>query len=321
MRKVFIAVIVVVAVALFALDLRQFSIKDFKGEYPLVSLKRFLETEEFVSVEGVVYNVKADKKFLTVEEASTLNLSEDRLVGILAIDIDELSSFDGKNKPALVAVNGIIYDVSNSNLWRGGVHRGRHSAGEELTYDIVKDSPHGIRKLQGFRTYGVLVFTLEQLSKFAQDTKAKPYVAFSGVVYDVKDSPAYNGRNRTFHSFPVGQELTYELSRVENVQASLSKSFPVGLLIFDAQTLSRFDGTQVRVFNEETYKSFIMVAGIVYDVTNVPDWRAELKLEDDAQAGKDYTGQFECELEGSCEHEHADPMVLREFLRVGFGTL
>lgn len=46
---------------------------------------------------------------------------------------EELSSFDGKNgNPAYVAVNGTVYDVTNSAAWGAATHFGL-SAGNDLT--------------------------------------------------------------------------------------------------------------------------------------------------------------------------------------------
>ena len=56
---------------------------------------------------------------------------------------EELSAFTGKEGvPAYVAYKGTIYDATNSRLWRGGSHLGRHQAGFDLT-DSLKLAPHG----------------------------------------------------------------------------------------------------------------------------------------------------------------------------------
>lgn len=54
----------------------------------------------------------------------------------LILSPDELLKYDGSNnKPAYVAVDGIIYDVSNSETWLEGVHYGL-VAGRDLTDEI-----------------------------------------------------------------------------------------------------------------------------------------------------------------------------------------
>lgn len=47
--------------------------------------------------------------------------------------VEELAQFDGSGgKPAYVAVNGIVYDVSQVGAWGGGTHFGLY-AGKDLT--------------------------------------------------------------------------------------------------------------------------------------------------------------------------------------------
>lgn len=51
----------------------------------------------------------------------------------LKLNSDELSAYNGMNgKPAYVAVNGVIYDVSNESTWGGASHFGL-VAGKDLT--------------------------------------------------------------------------------------------------------------------------------------------------------------------------------------------
>jgi predicted heme/steroid binding protein/rhodanese-related sulfurtransferase len=78
------------------------------------------------------------------------------------IDLTEvqLREFDGKDgRPAYVAINGIIYDVTQSRLWRGGEHdpsHGKAMAGRDLT-SVLKDSPHGDKHFKYFPVVGKLV--------------------------------------------------------------------------------------------------------------------------------------------------------------------
>lgn len=47
--------------------------------------------------------------------------------------VEELSSFTGKDgSPAYFAYRGMIYNASDSNLWRKGLHVGKHQAGFDL---------------------------------------------------------------------------------------------------------------------------------------------------------------------------------------------
>ncbi|MBI5632949.1 MAG: CopD family protein [Nitrospirae bacterium] len=70
---------------------------------------------------------------------------------------DELSQYDGKDgRPAYIAFNGIIYDVTGSKLWREGSHFKKHPAGSDLT-NILKTAPHGEGKVLGMPAAGKLL--------------------------------------------------------------------------------------------------------------------------------------------------------------------
>jgi predicted heme/steroid binding protein len=69
--------------------------------------------------------------------------------------IQELSKYNGKNgNPAYIAVNGVVYDVTNIPQWKNGVHNG-YTAGNDLTKQI-KSSPHGESKLANAQVVGKL---------------------------------------------------------------------------------------------------------------------------------------------------------------------
>lgn len=79
--------------------------------------------------------------------------------GLITFTRQELKLFDGKEgHPAYVAVDGKIYDVTQSRLWRGGEHdpsHGKAFAGQDLTF-VIKDSPHGVKELKKFPVVGRL---------------------------------------------------------------------------------------------------------------------------------------------------------------------
>ncbi len=55
---------------------------------------------------------------------------------------EELHASDGQEgRPAFLAYKGKVYDVSESRLWRGGVHVRRHHAGQDLTASLAA-APH-----------------------------------------------------------------------------------------------------------------------------------------------------------------------------------
>jgi len=70
---------------------------------------------------------------------------------------EELRRNDGRDgRPAWVARQGKVYDVSGSELWSGGVHQHRHQAGKELTADFAT-APHDESVLQRVPLVGQLM--------------------------------------------------------------------------------------------------------------------------------------------------------------------
>ncbi len=55
---------------------------------------------------------------------------------------EELKKYDGSDGAAYIAVNGRVFDVSNSFHWKNGVHQVTHRAGQDLT-EVLKQAPHG----------------------------------------------------------------------------------------------------------------------------------------------------------------------------------
>ncbi len=56
---------------------------------------------------------------------------------------EELARCDGREgRPAYVAFEGTVYDVSGSRMWRSGTHMRRHEAGHDLTAELAA-APHG----------------------------------------------------------------------------------------------------------------------------------------------------------------------------------
>jgi predicted heme/steroid binding protein len=74
----------------------------------------------------------------------------------LVLTTEELAQYDGKNgNPAYIAVDGVIYDVTNVPQWKNGDHNG-FTAGRDLTDEIKNISPHGVSKLKTVPVVGRL---------------------------------------------------------------------------------------------------------------------------------------------------------------------
>ncbi|MBW2503656.1 MAG: cytochrome B5 [Deltaproteobacteria bacterium] len=69
---------------------------------------------------------------------------------------EELAMNDGRDgRPAYVAVNGTVYDVTDSPRWENGLHPPDHEAGQDLT-DELRSAPHVRAVVERFPVVGRL---------------------------------------------------------------------------------------------------------------------------------------------------------------------
>ncbi len=96
-------------------------------------------------------------------------LRKQRSQGVMKIShditLEQLSHFDGREgRPAYIAYRGVIYDLTQSRLWKNGSHVTKHNAGNDLT-EILKTAPHGEDKVIGMPQVGRLVVSGEKTSR------------------------------------------------------------------------------------------------------------------------------------------------------------
>jgi len=73
----------------------------------------------------------------------------------IKLTLTELKKYNGQNgKPAYVAVDGIIYDVTNVSHWSGGSHNGQN-AGRDIT-NAIQGAPHGNEVLDNVDKVGTV---------------------------------------------------------------------------------------------------------------------------------------------------------------------
>jgi predicted heme/steroid binding protein/uncharacterized membrane protein len=68
-------------------------------------------------------------------------------------ELENAKGPDGNS--TLVAVNGKVYDTSNSKMWKNGEHVKSHHAGQDLSLEI-QAAPHGLEVLKHLKQIGVI---------------------------------------------------------------------------------------------------------------------------------------------------------------------
>ena len=69
--------------------------------------------------------------------------------------LEELAKFEGKDgRPAYVAINGVVYDVTGVKAWAKGEH-GKGKPGTDIT-PLIGKSPHGEKVTKDLKAVGKL---------------------------------------------------------------------------------------------------------------------------------------------------------------------
>lgn len=210
----------------------------------------------------------------------------------LLLSLEQLRQYDGKEgRPAYVAVDGVIYDMTDSIPWKNGEHNG-FKAGNDLTREIKEISPHGVGKLQNVKAVGRVrvLLTLEELMAFDGRDGRPAYVAVDGIIYDMTASRAWKGG--AHNGFQAGADLTKEIKeRSPHGVGKLANVVEIGRLKVELtlEELKAFDGRDGR-------PAYVAVSGIIYDVTESAAW--ENGAHAGLQAGADVTVEAEASPHG-----------------------
>ncbi|MBF8437011.1 hypothetical protein I0Q91_07980 [Halanaerobiaceae bacterium Z-7014] len=143
-----------------------------------------------------------------------------------AMTEEELANYDGHNdNPAYVAVDGIIYD--GSDTFSDGTHGG-HEAGQDLTDEF--QGQHGEDTLMAMPVVGALVsyeLTLDELAEYDGQDGNDAFVAVDGFIFDVTES--FEDGEHFGHE--AGQDLTDEIEEADHLRSVLPDVPVVGVLV------------------------------------------------------------------------------------------
>ena len=89
-------------------------------------------------------------------KAATADTAKAAADTVRQFTVEELAKCDGKEgRPAYIAVDGAVYDIAKAKGWKNGEHQG-FEAGRDVTKDMQKKSPHGVKPLTKLPKVGVL---------------------------------------------------------------------------------------------------------------------------------------------------------------------
>lgn len=72
------------------------------------------------------------------------------------MNLQQLAIHDGREgRKAYIAVNGTVYDVTDSPRWKNGLHPPNHQAGQELSEEL-NAAPHVRAVIERFPVVGTL---------------------------------------------------------------------------------------------------------------------------------------------------------------------
>ena len=116
----------------------------------VLSWYRFRAANEiWTTTFGVIWAVKISFFLLMVSVAA---FATTRLNKKLKQAAARAADMDAKSK-SMIIYEGIEYDVSESKLWKGGMHMRRHYAGSDLT-NALGEAPHGPEVLGRVKSLG-----------------------------------------------------------------------------------------------------------------------------------------------------------------------
>jgi predicted heme/steroid binding protein len=145
------------------------------------------------------------------------------------ITLSELADYDGKDgKPAYIAVNGVVYDVSKESTWNLNINWELPS-GRDLTIQFQGDREKS-KMLNLLSKVGILKneMTLDELAKFDGKDGKPSYIAVGGIVYDVSKESTFDLDIKW--ELPGGRDLTIEFQSNREMSKLLGLLSKIGVI-------------------------------------------------------------------------------------------
>jgi predicted heme/steroid binding protein/uncharacterized membrane protein len=179
----------------------------------------------------------------------------------------EFEKHDGTNgNPSYVAIDGNVYDVSTSPMWKNGKHMATHSAGSDLT-DAISSAPHGKEVLKKFTMVGILDQEPPKESNEAETTGMKIPPVWAEKMIALHSHPISSHFPQAFFVFaPLFLALFYLTGRESLERTAYHLLFAGFITAFPAIITGfihwwyKFAGRPRPVFRLKIYLSLVLLA-------------------------------------------------------------
>lgn len=292
----------------------------FEDKFEQINRLKYLMTLAGNDKNSKIYKNKIEDVFQEFENFNTRNEEKDMLI----LTPEELASFNGENrKVAYIAIDGVIYDVTNIELFKKGPHK-KIKLGKDLTEEFNKCHRGNLSLLSNIPKVGLLaepeevefmedseeyypqkrfkIMSSEELKKYNGQNGNPSYIAIDGIVYDVSVIPAL--RLSSYDKLNLGTDITKEFNECYKGNKDCLRGVPIVAILHDFKENKR--GMHIQTINkdltlrelekydgENRNPAYIAIDGVIYDVSNMDLFKEspynKLKL------GSDVTSEFnEC---------------------------
>lgn len=208
-----------------------------------------------------------DDQSAETEEGKEPEIDPQKERGI-ELTADQLLEFDGKEgRRAYISVAGVIYDVSDSLLWKGGFHNGIEAGG---VYGDPKSegAPHGMSMLKRVRAIGHLV---EGSSEMDEDTdKEEAAETENKVMEESADVETADTDESSEEAADTDDEMKEDMDEDKMIDTTVEHP------TIDPETERGIELTpeELALFTgKDGNRAYISVEGVIYDMSDSLLWK------------------------------------------------
>lgn len=267
----------------------------FEEKFEQINKLKYLMTLAGENNQARLYKEKIEDIFKEFQSDYIREETTDMLI----LTKEELANFNGENgNPVYISIDGIIYDVSNANLFKQSPYNSLKLGSDvtEAFYELndgdesllraipivgLLAEPEEVEIMEGVEEYypqqRLRIMSSEELGKYNGDNGNSAYVAIEGIVYDITNLSILE--LFTSINLRLGSDITKEFKTYYRGDKKLLKDAKKVAILHDfneSQRGKHMEGNLKELTLEELAKydgkngnpAYIAVNGIIYDVTN-----------------------------------------------------